>query len=281
MQRVLPFRKMMEVAPQMDEKVLQYLNEGQSESFESFENFSIIAFDWYDVHSSRTADSQMLLYLDREDLFIFCEDEPALTRASGIYQELTASAPLDNQQLLYRFFMRLMKGDMTHLDQLENEINDGETAILSGTHQEDLQRILAWRQELLRLKRYYEQLDSIFDELAANDNGLLDANSVRRAVILSNRMDRYLNAVRNLQELVTQLREAYQSQLSIQQNELMKLFTIVTVIFLPLSLLAGWYGMNFAYMPELHWRFSYPAVVLLSILIVVWLLWYFRRKKWF
>lgn len=79
---------------------------------------------------------------------------------------------------------------------------------------------------------------------------------------------------------MAQLREAYQSQLSIQQNELMKLFTVVTVIFLPLSLLAGWYGMNFVGMPELRWRYGYPAVIVLSVLIVAWLLWYFRKNKW-
>ncbi|MEI3305715.1 MAG: hypothetical protein V8R40_06595 [Dysosmobacter sp.] len=63
MQTVLPFSRMSEAAERMDPKVLAYLNEGQIETFESFETFSIIAFDWYDVHSARTADSQMLLYL--------------------------------------------------------------------------------------------------------------------------------------------------------------------------------------------------------------------------
>ena len=222
----------------------------------------------------------MLLYLDREDLFIFCEDRAAEDKANAIFREVTADGPLDNQQLLYRFFVRLIHGDMSHLEQLEADISEGETAILSGTHREDMDRIVQWRRELLRLKRYYEQLDSIFDELTANDNGLLSHASVRRMAILGGRMDRYLNAVRNLQESVTQLREAYQSQLSIQQNELMKLFTVVTVIFLPLSLLAGWYGMNFVGMPELGWRYGYPAVIVLSVLIVAWLLWYFRKNKW-
>ena len=271
MQRVLSMQRMGEAAPHMDPKTLQYLNEGQIESFESFEEFSLIAFDWYDVHSDRTQNEQMLLYLDREDLFIFCEDRAAEDKANAIFREVTADGPLENQ---------LLREDMAHLDRLEADISEGETAILSGTHREDMDRIVQWRRELLRLKRYYEQLDSIFDELTANDNGLLSHASVRRMAILGGRMDRYLNAVRNLQESVTQLREAYQSQLSIQQNELMKLFTVVTVIFLPLSLLAGWYGMNFVGMPELGWCYGYPAVIVLSVLIVAWLLCYFRKNKW-
>ena len=280
MQTVLPFSRMSEAAERMDPKVLAYLNEGQIETFESFETFSIIAFDWYDVHSARTADSQMLLYLDRKDLLLFCEDDAAEEKARSIVAELTKEGPMDNEQLLYRFFVRLLKGDMAHLDQLEADISDGESAVLSGTRPGDLDRIAAWRRELLRLKRYYEQLDSIFDELSANDNQLLGKASVRRMVILGTRLDRYLSGVRSLQEMVAQLREAYQSQLSIQQNDLMKIFTVVTAVFLPLSLLTGWYGMNFAGMPELGWKYGYPAVITVSVLIVAGLIWYFKRKKW-
>lgn len=76
------------------------------------------------------------------------------------------------------------------------------------------------------------------------------------------------------------MQDTYQSQLSIQQNNLMKIFTIVTVIFLPLTLLVGWYGMNFAYMPELHWKYGYPIIIAVSTGIVVALIWYFKHKKW-
>ena len=135
-------------------------------------------------------------------------------------------------------------------------------------------------QELRRLKRYYEQLDSIFDELAENDNSLLGKQNTRRFANLGNRMERYLNAVQSLRESVAQLREAYQSQLSIQQNDLMKIFTVVTAVFLPLTLLVGWYGMNFVGMPELHWKYGYPAVILVSVGIVAALVIYFKKKKW-
>lgn len=84
----------------------------------------------------------------------------------------------------------------------------------------------------MRLKRYYEQLNFIFDEMTVNDNQLFSEDGVRRLMTLRNRTDRYLSAVKNLQEMVSQLREAYQSQLSIEQNDLMKIFTVVTVIFL-------------------------------------------------
>ena len=77
MRKVLPMSRIREMEPYMDAKVLDYIHEGQIEAFEGFEDFDLIAFDWYDVRSERTAASQMLLYLDREDLFVFCEDDAA------------------------------------------------------------------------------------------------------------------------------------------------------------------------------------------------------------
>ena len=74
--------------------------------------------------------------------------------------------------------------------------------------------------------------------------------------------------------------EIYQSQISIRQNDIMKILTIVTTIFLPLSLLAGWYGMNFEYMPELHWRYGYVGVIILSVGIVTFSMFLFRKKNY-
>ena len=280
MRMVLPISQIEQAAPYMDRRVLEHIGDGQTEAFEGFESFDLLAFDWYDVHSERTKSAQMLLYLDREDLFIFCEDDAALTRARNIVAELEEEAA-DHQRLLYGFFLRLRRGDLDHRDEMEDRISDGETRLLEGKLTgECLEQIVAWRRELLRLKRYYEQLDAIFDQLAVNDNGLLDRQAVRRFSNLGNRTERCLGSIQNLREAVTQLREAYQSQLAIQQNDLMKLFTLVTVVFLPLTLLAGWYGMNFVGMPELRWRYGYPAVAIVGLAIAVGLVWYFRRKKW-
>ena len=79
---------------------------------------------------------------------------------------------------------------------------------------------------------------------------------------------------------MTQLRDLIQSQLDERQNRIMTVLTVITSIFLPLSLIAGWYGMNFRYMPELDWRWSYPAVLVVSVLIVVFCLVLFKKKKW-
>lgn len=279
METVLPLSRLGEMRDVMDRRVLRHIHEGQSEAFEGFEGFDLIAFDWYDIRSDRTETGRFLLYLDRQRLLCFCEEERALSRARSIFHALEEET-LTQEQLLHRFFVRLLQGDMDHLDALEGEIADGEDAVLAQPDTACLEKISLWRRELLRLRRYYEQLDSIFRELADNENGLLGPETARRFSNLGNRTERYLNTVQNLRESVSHLREAYQSQLSIRQNDLMKVFTVVTAVFLPLTLLTGWYGMNFAAMPELRWRYGYPAVILLGAVIVGGLLYWFKRKKW-
>ena len=83
-----------------------------------------------------------------------------------------------------------------------------------------------------------------------------------------------------MREYAMEIWEIYQSQISIRQNDIMKILTIVTTIFLPLSLLAGWYGMNFEYMPELHWRYGYVGVLVAAVLIVIFSMILFRRKRY-
>ena len=83
-----------------------------------------------------------------------------------------------------------------------------------------------------------------------------------------------------MREYAMEIWEIYQSQISIRQNDIMKILTIVTTIFLPLSLLAGWYGMNFEYMPELHWRYGYVGVIILSVGIVTFFMFLFRKKNY-
>ena len=80
-------------------------------------------------------------------------------------------------------------------------------------------------------------------------------------------------------QLLQGLATGLQAQIDAQQNRVITMLTIITTIFLPLTLLVGWYGMNFAGMPELTWKYGYPVIVVVSIVIVGISLWVCKRKK--
>ena len=98
--------------------------------------------------------------------------------------------------------------------------------------------------------------------------------------MLYRRTERRFQNVLNLRESVTQVRESYEAEVDISLNTTMKIFTVVTTIFLPLTLIVGWYGMNFD-MPEYGWENGYLFVSIISVLFLSAGILFFRKKKWF
>lgn len=276
MQEVLFTEQLPEYSQYLETRTLEHIHRRVTESFEGFETFDLMAFNWYDVNTEDTAVSRILIYVDRDDLFFICED----ARAHHRCRELLPGGQ-SNERALYSFFVGLLRGDPARLDQLETQITDAEDAALASGPADYLARIREYRKQLLHLKRYYQQLDVILDNLTANDNGLFTPDGLRLLSIIHNRVEHLSSQVVHLRDYVTQMREACQAQIDLEQNRLMRAFTVITALFLPLSLIAGWYGMNFTHMPELDWRYGYPAVIVLSALVCVILLVWFRRRRWF
>ncbi|MDF2890748.1 MAG: magnesium transporter [Clostridia bacterium] len=201
---------------------------------------------------------------------------------SEIAQNAQASTNynINESKILYMLLDRLTSMDSVILKKIEANIEHLEEQVISGVEKDFSVQIIKLRKQLLYLKRYYEPLIDIAEGLEENENGLIDEAAIRFFTILINRIQRLNNNVANLRDYVTQVREAYQAQVDIKLNKTMKLFTVVTTIFLPLTLIAGWYGMNFTYMPELKWVFGYPSVIVLSLAVVVVCLVYFKRHNY-
>ena len=98
--------------------------------------------------------------------------------------------------------------------------------------------------------------------------------------MLQNRVERLRDISSSLRDYVMQIRDLNKTHLDVKQNRIMTILTVVTTIFMPLTLIAGWYGMNFRYMPELETRWGYPVVIAVSALIVIASLLFFKKKKW-
>lgn len=141
-------------------------------------------------------------------------------------------------------------------------------------------KLLGVRKQVSALARYCAQLEDMFEDLGnAAQEAALSPAEARSLALSGERAHRLREDTLGLREYLLQIRELYQAQIGIRQNEIMKLLTVVTSIFLPLSLIAGWYGMNFTYMPELHWPWAYPAVIGVSLAIAVGSMLFFKYKK--
>ena len=275
MQKVIYRSEIENYIAQMEPEVVSYIEEGQIETFEGFDKFSLVAFDWYNIKDVDLDPSQMLLYLDKDDLFVICESRESYEEALKCF----AGAP-SNERALYLFFKNLFKGDTKNLEDLEDRISKLDDAVIHGSKEDIREQIVDIRYEVLRLKKYYDQFEEIFDELCDNDNEMISEEFLSYFDVLNNRCGRMISLVMNLKEFIVQVREAYQAQIDIEQNRLMKVFTLVTSIFMPLTLIAGWYGMNLQ-MPEYSWKFGYPVVIGVCVLVcTIWII-VFRKNGWF
>ena len=184
------------------------------------------------------------------------------------------------ERFLYDFLEEMIGGDLYLLESIEAELDRTEKRILADEVDKLPAELNDIRGDLLDLRAHYEQLIDFGQELQENENGFFKTENLRYFKLFTERVMRLQDIAASLREYVVQLRDLVQSQLGVRQNKIMTLLTVVTSIFLPLTLIAGWYGMNFRYMPELEMRFAYPAVILVSVAIVVGCLIWFKKKKW-
>lgn len=173
----------------------------------------------------------------------------------------------------------LIAGDIRYLEALEERLSRIEDDVLAGKIKDFNHRMTEFRKELLTLNRYYSQLLTVGEELWENQNELFDEAGLKLFRLFHQRVGRLQSNIQMMREHTLQISEVYQSQLDINQNNIMRLLTVVTAIFLPLTLIAGWYGMNFTNMPELHWRYGYPLVILVSLGVVGLCIWICKRKN--
>ena len=184
------------------------------------------------------------------------------------------------ERFIYDFLEQIVERDRIVLERVDKELDQIESNILDGEEKDPSQRVSRIRSDLRDLRIHYEQLLDLGQELEENENDFFNEDNTRYFHLFTQRVSRLHDLTASLREYSIQIRDLYQSQLDIKQNRTMALLTIITSIFMPLTLIAGWYGMNFRYMPELEYKWAYPAVIAVSVVIVIVSLIFFKKKKW-
>ncbi len=217
----------------------------------------------------------------KKDSLVFVDNTQTV---GGILEEMEQAQTVEKLHLghfFHEFLEFLIRDETRFLQEYEEGMTRMEEELMHYDGEDISKSILKSRKDLLRLHSYYNQMIDMCETLSENYNDLLTKDSCRMFRQFSGRMSRILANAQNLREYSLQIRELYQTQIEMRQNKVMQLLTVVTTIFMPLTLLTGWYGMNFDRMPELHWKFGYVVVIGISVLLVIIEIWYFKRKKWF
>ncbi|MCX6074701.1 MAG: magnesium/cobalt transporter CorA [Campylobacterales bacterium] len=136
------------------------------------------------------------------------------------------------------------------------------------------------KRELIHIRKYVSPLRELLAGMLRSDSELIQEHTKIYLRDVSDHAIRIIESIESYQNILAGLLDIYISSISNKMNEVMKVLTVFASIFIPLTFIAGIYGMNFTDMPELHWRWGYPAIWGVFILITMVLLIYFRKKKW-
>ncbi len=219
---------------------------------------------------------RLLFFINKSDLLLVSEDGYA-KRVVERLRERRLSCDLSSEKLLYMFLAEVIAGDSVLLERFESELMEMEEQALRRQNVYFLERMLRVRKQLLILRGSYEQLMEVGRELEENENELFSASQLKYFGTVGDRAERLLHRCMHLIDYAGQVKEVYQSQVDERQNRNMQYLTVVSTIFFPLTLITGWYGMNFENMPELE--NGYPYVAGISVLVVLVCIWIFKRKK--
>lgn len=186
------------------------------------------------------------------------------------------------ERFLYDFLECIVAEDVKFLASCEDELDRIESKILKQENDASIvKEINDMRWVLLEMRNHYEQLIDLSQELEENENDFFTEENLRYFHMFSVRVERLRDSLAHLREFSLQLRDLYQTHLDVRQNRIMTILTVLTTVFFPLSIITGWYGMNFVYMPELSGQYSYLIVIIISVLIVITeIIWFKKKKYW-
>lgn len=204
----------------------------------------------------------------------FDEIRDRLTQNKGVLRQKKSD------YLLFRLLECITDNYYEVLDGIVSEIEVLDKETYKSPRQEVLNKIEELKRKLIYLKRIMSPMKDIVGVLASGHDRYLDRQNAHYFKNLKDNCAGIIEEIETNKQILDGLNQLYYSALSHKMNEIMKLLTIVGVIFMPLTFIVGVYGMNFDYMPELHWKYSYFASLFFMMGLVAWMIFYFKRRKW-
>ncbi len=166
------------------------------------------------------------------------------------------------------------------LEEIGDAIETLETALVQQPTRETLSTIHQLKRNLILMRKAVWPLRELLNALLRRESPLIKEQNFLFIRDVYDHAIQILDTIESFRDLVSGMLDIYLSSISNKMNEIMKVLTIIATIFIPLTFIAGIYGMNFQYMPELLWRWGYFVILVVMLGIGVFMVYYFRRKKW-
>ncbi|MEM0079017.1 MAG: magnesium/cobalt transporter CorA [Nitrososphaerota archaeon] len=260
------------------------LNVDQRPKIEEFQNYTYIVLKMFKFDkSSKELSSRQLNLILGDGLLISIEEEKSKV-VDNVLEWVKASRgivrSMDADYLLYLLMDVVIDGYFIVIEEIEDEIDVLEDELTSNPSPSLLHMIHKLKRQLLQFSKNMWPLREVVGTLERSGQRFVNPQTTPYFRDLYDHTIRVIESVETLQAILSDMLDVYFSAVSNKMNEVMKMLTMIATIFMPLSFIAGIYGMNFEYMPELKWVWGYPLTLSIMLLIGVTMILYFKRKKW-
>lgn len=260
------------------------LNTGQRPKVEDFERYIFIILKMlrYDDKKDEIINEQVSLILTQNCVISFQEIKGDIF--DSIRERIRSGKGRIRKRgtdyLTYTLIDAIVDHYFIILEKLGEKIEEVEEDLLSNPHTEIIQKIHQLKQEMLSLKKSIWPLREVISNFQKNESSLIQNSTDIFLRDVYDHTIQVIDTIETYRDILSGLLDIYMSSLSNKMNEVMKVLTIFAAIFIPLTFIAGVYGMNFAYMPELSQPWGYPVVLLVFVVVSAVLLFYFKHKRW-
>jgi magnesium transporter len=259
------------------------LNTHQRPKFEEFDDYLYIVLkalslaDEFNVEYEQVS----LLLLDKF-VFTFKEKpdeifDPLFNRLNNDKSQIRN---LGTDYLTYVIMDTIVDEYFALQDSFDELIETVEDDLLTNPSAQTLNTIQKIKRELIYLRRSVSPLRELLAAIQRSESPLLNDKTKRYFGDIYDHVIRVTEAMESYRDLIAGMLDIYLSSVSNKMNETMKILTVFASIFIPLTFIAGVYGMNFEYMPELKWKWGYPALWAVFIGVSVFLLSFFKKRNW-
>ena len=259
-------------------------NTGQRHKFEDFNDFLFIVLKMlhYDEKKSELKIEQVCVILGANFVISFQESEgdvfnpvrERIRNGKGRIRKMGAD------YLAYALIDAVVDNYFIILEKLGEDIESLEEELVKNPTSRTLQEIHKLKRELIFLRKSVWPLREVISALERSESILMKKTTLIYLRDVYDHTIQVIDTVETFRDMASGMLDTYLSSMSNRMNEVMKVLTIIATIFIPLTFIAGIYGMNFKYMPELQWRWGYYVVWGVMAVISLGMLLYFKKRKW-
>lgn len=236
----------------------------------------------FDPEEIRLHSQQVCLYQRDNTVLAFQEDESdrwegVLARLRKGRGRMRAAGP---EYLLIALLDAVVDRKYATLERIGDTAEELEDSLDEKPSEESLLQLYRLKREVIMLRNLTLPSRDILDKLGDPDEELLPPQVMPFLRDVHGHSVQVSDSVQTLHEILAGMLDVQISLQGMRMNNVMKLLTLIATIFIPLTFLAGIYGMNFRDMPELNWPWGYPVLLLIMLLVAVGMVYYFKRKNW-